>query len=120
VSSISRRCAGAGPRSPRIWRQSANCDAILVPTARSAAPTIAETDVGGGANAEAVILGVTRFMRPVNYLGLPALVLPGGFGRYGMPIGLQLIGRPFRDESLIALGSAFQAATDFHTRAPSL
>ena len=97
-----------------------NCDAILVPTARSAAPTIAETDVGGGANAEAVILGVTRFMRPVNYLGLPALTVPAGFGKTGLPIGLQLIGRPFRDETLIALGAAFQNETDYHTRAPAL
>ena len=97
-----------------------NCDAILVPTCRSVAPTIEETDVGGGANAEAVILGVTRFMRPVNYLGLPALTVPAGFGKGGLPIGLQLIGRPFRDETLIALGAAFQGATDYHTRAPAL
>ncbi|MEJ0075038.1 MAG: amidase [Alphaproteobacteria bacterium] len=97
-----------------------NCDAILVPTCRSVAPTIAETDVGGGANAEAVILGVTRFMRPANYLGLPALTVPAGFGKGGLPIGLQLVGRPFRDETLIALGAAFQGATDYHARAPSL
>ena len=37
-----------------------------------------------------------------------------------MPIGLQLIGRPFRDETLIALGAAFQAATDYHQRVPRL
>ena len=54
-------------------------------------------------------------MRPINYLGLPALVVPAGFGQRGMPIGLQLIGRPFGDETLIALGSAFQGATDHHT-----
>src|SRR5437588_4486618 len=96
------------------------CDVILAPAVRTVAPTIAETDVGGGANAEPVILGITRFMRPINYLGLPALVVPGGFGQHNMPIGLQLIGRPFRDETLIALGSAFQAATDHHKRAPSL
>ena len=96
------------------------CDAILTPAVRTVAPTIDETDVGGGPNADTVILGITRFMRPINYLGLPALVLPGGFGRHNMPVGLQLIGRPFRDESLIALGSAFQAATDHHNRAPSL
>jgi len=96
------------------------CDAILTPAVRTVAPTIDETDVGGGPNADTVILGITRFMRPINYLGLPALVLPGGFGRHNMPIGLQLIGRPCRDERLIALGSAFQAATDHHKRAPHL
>ena len=73
-SSISRRCAGAARRSPRILRPSANATRSSRPPSRSVAPTIAETDVGGGPNAEAVILGVTRFMRPVNYLGLPALM----------------------------------------------
>ena len=59
-------------------------------------------------------------MRPVNYLGLPVLVIPAGRSRGGLPIGLQLIGRPFGDETLIALGAAFQAATDHHRRMPTL
>jgi aspartyl-tRNA(Asn)/glutamyl-tRNA(Gln) amidotransferase subunit A len=96
------------------------CDAILAPAVRTVAPTIADTDVGGGPVAEKVILGITRFMRPVNYLGLPALVVPAGMSRNGLPVGLQLIGRPFRDEALVALGSAFQEATDHHTKAPAL
>jgi aspartyl-tRNA(Asn)/glutamyl-tRNA(Gln) amidotransferase subunit A len=96
------------------------CDAVLAPAVRTVAPTIAETDVGGSTVADKVILGITRFMRPVNYLGLPALTVPAGFGKGGLPIGLQLIGRPFRDEKLIALGAAFQAVTDHHTRAPTL
>jgi aspartyl-tRNA(Asn)/glutamyl-tRNA(Gln) amidotransferase subunit A len=96
------------------------CDAVLAPVSRAVAPTIDETDVGGGINAEAVIQTITRFMRPINYLGLPALVIPAGFGQHGMPIGLQLIGRPFRDETLAALGSAYQGVTDHHTRAPML
>jgi aspartyl-tRNA(Asn)/glutamyl-tRNA(Gln) amidotransferase subunit A len=96
------------------------CDAVLAPAYRGVAPTIAETDVGGGPNAEAVIQGLTRFLRPINYLGLPVLSVPAGFGQYGMPIGLQLIGRPFQDEALIALGIAFQSATDHHTKVPKL
>jgi aspartyl-tRNA(Asn)/glutamyl-tRNA(Gln) amidotransferase subunit A len=96
------------------------CDAVLAPVSRAVAATIAETDVGGATNAESVIQQITRFMRPINYLGLPALVVPAGFGQYDMPIGLQLIGRPFGDETLTALGNVFQAATDHHTRAPAL
>jgi aspartyl-tRNA(Asn)/glutamyl-tRNA(Gln) amidotransferase subunit A len=94
-------------------------DVVLAPTSREPAPTIEETDVGG-ANAEAVIVGITRFMRPVNYLGLPALVVPAGQSEAGLPIGLQLIGRPFGDETVAALGMAFQAVTDHHQRIPSL
>jgi len=96
------------------------CDAVLAPASRAVASTIAETDVAGANNAEAIIQGITRFMRPVNYLGLPALVVPAGFGQHGMPIGLQLIGRPFDDETVAALGIAFQGATDHHKKVPVL
>ena len=96
------------------------CDAILAPVSRAVAPTIAESDVGGAANAEAIIQALTRFMRPINYLGLPALVVPAGFGQHGMPIGLQIIGRPFRDETVAALGIAFQGVTDHHAKVPTL
>jgi aspartyl-tRNA(Asn)/glutamyl-tRNA(Gln) amidotransferase subunit A len=96
------------------------CDAVLTPVSRAVAPTIAETDVGGAGNAEAIIQAITRFMRPINYLGLPALVIPAGFGQRDMPIGLQLIGRPFNDETVAALGMAFQGVTDFHKKVPAL
>ncbi|HKS63903.1 MAG TPA: amidase family protein, partial [Xanthobacteraceae bacterium] len=96
------------------------CDAVLAPASRAVAATIEETDVAGANNAEAIIQGITRFMRPINYLGLPALSIPAGFGQHGMPIGLQLIGRPFNDETLAALGIAFQGATDHHKKVPVL
>jgi aspartyl-tRNA(Asn)/glutamyl-tRNA(Gln) amidotransferase subunit A len=93
-------------------------DVILTPAAQVPAPTIADTDVTAGPSADAVIQGLTRLMRPINYLGVPALVVPGGHSRHGLPIGLQLIGRPHGDEILVALGRAFQAATDHHRKVP--
>jgi aspartyl-tRNA(Asn)/glutamyl-tRNA(Gln) amidotransferase subunit A len=96
------------------------CDAVLAPVSRAVAPTIVETDIGGATNAEPIIQAITRFMRPINYLGLPALVVPSGFGQRGMPIGLQIVGRPFGDETIAALGVAFQGATDFHIKVPVL
>jgi aspartyl-tRNA(Asn)/glutamyl-tRNA(Gln) amidotransferase subunit A len=91
-------------------------DVVVAPAARSAAPTLAETDVG--AEGGATIQTITSFTRPINYLGLPALVVPAGRTPQGLPIGLQLIGRPFGDEVLIALGRAFQVATDYHQGVP--
>jgi aspartyl-tRNA(Asn)/glutamyl-tRNA(Gln) amidotransferase subunit A len=95
-------------------------DVVVAPASRAAAPTIEETDVGGGPGAEAAIQAITRLMRPINYLGLPVLEIPAGQSRSGMPIGLQLIGRPFDDETAIALGRAFQAETSHHRRIPRL
>jgi aspartyl-tRNA(Asn)/glutamyl-tRNA(Gln) amidotransferase subunit A len=85
-------------------------DVVIAPASRSVAPTIVATDLGG----------ITRFMRPANFLGLPSLVVPAGQSKSGLPIGMQLIGRPFGDETLIALGRAFQAATNHHRQIPAL
>ncbi|WP_342360462.1 amidase [Terrarubrum flagellatum] len=94
------------------------CDAILVPTCPTPAPTIEETDVGGAPGAEAIIQQITRYTRPANILGLPSLTIPCGFSEDGMPIGLQLMGAPFAEATLLALGGAFQGATDYHLRIP--
>jgi aspartyl-tRNA(Asn)/glutamyl-tRNA(Gln) amidotransferase subunit A len=95
-------------------------DAVLVPVAPVAAPTIAETDIGNGAGAEAVIQRLTRFTRPVNYLGLPSLAIPAGFTPKGLPVGMQLIGRSFDEATLLTIGAAFQRATDVHDKVPQL
>jgi aspartyl-tRNA(Asn)/glutamyl-tRNA(Gln) amidotransferase subunit A len=95
-------------------------DAVLAPAAPMPAPTIAESDVGNSPNAEAVIQRLTRFTRPVNYLGVPSLAIPAGFTKTSLPIAMQLIGRPFDEAQLLRIGAAFQRATDFHTRRPVL
>ena len=67
-----------------------------------------------------LIPATTQFTFPVNAAGLPAIALPGGFASDGMPIGFQIIGRPFADRTLVAVGEAFQHRTDHHARAPVL
>jgi aspartyl-tRNA(Asn)/glutamyl-tRNA(Gln) amidotransferase subunit A len=94
-------------------------DAVIAPVAPLAAPTIAESDVGNAPNAEAVIQRLTRFTRPINYLGLPSLAIPAGFSSGGLPVGMQLIGRSFDEATLLTIGAAFQRVTDFHARIPS-
>jgi aspartyl-tRNA(Asn)/glutamyl-tRNA(Gln) amidotransferase subunit A len=96
----------------------AGVDAVIAPVAPVAAPTIAESDVGNSPNAEAVIQRLTRFTRPINYLGLPSLAIPAGFTHSGLPVGMQLIGRSFDEAMLLRIGAAFQRATDFHDRIP--
>jgi aspartyl-tRNA(Asn)/glutamyl-tRNA(Gln) amidotransferase subunit A len=98
----------------------ADVDAVIAPVAPFPAPTLAESDVGNSPGAEAVIQRLTRFTRPINYLGLPSLAVPSGFTASGLPIGMQLIGRSFDEATLLRIGAAFQRATDFHDREPLL
>src|SRR6266478_1803228 len=107
-----------GPALAAYLAAVAGTDAVLAPVGPVPAPTIAESDVGNGPDAEAVIQRLTRFTRPVNYLGLPSLSIPSGFTRSGLPVGMQLIGRSFDEAMLLRIGAAFQRATDFHARVP--
>jgi aspartyl-tRNA(Asn)/glutamyl-tRNA(Gln) amidotransferase subunit A len=107
-----------GPALAAYLAAVAGTDAVIAPVAPMPAATIAESDVGNSLNAEAVIQRITRFTRPVNYLGLPALSIPSGFTKTGLPVGLQLIGRSFDEAMLLRIGAAFQRATDYHQRVP--
>jgi aspartyl-tRNA(Asn)/glutamyl-tRNA(Gln) amidotransferase subunit A len=109
-----------GPALAAHLAATAGADVVLAPVAPAAAPTIAESDVGNSPDAEAMIQRLTRFTRPVNYLGLPSLAIPAGFTAAGLPIGMQLIGRPFGEATLLRAGAAFQRATDFHARCPAM
>jgi aspartyl-tRNA(Asn)/glutamyl-tRNA(Gln) amidotransferase subunit A len=56
------------------------------------------------------------FTIPVNLAGTCAMSLPCGFSREGLPIGLQLIGKPFDEETILRAGHAFEQATEWHKR----
>jgi len=109
-----------GPALSAYLAAVAGTDAVLVPVAPVPAPTIAESDVGNSPGAEAVIQRLTKFTRPVNYLGLPSLAVPSGFTRGGLPVAMQLIGRSFDEAMLLRIGAAFQRATDHHAQVPKL
>jgi aspartyl-tRNA(Asn)/glutamyl-tRNA(Gln) amidotransferase subunit A len=107
-----------GPALAAYLAAVANVDAVIAPVAPVAAPTLAESDVGNSPDAEAVIQRLTRFTRPINYLGVPSLAIPSGFTKSGLPVGMQLIGRSFDEATLLRIGAAFQRATDFHALVP--
>ncbi len=60
------------------------------------------------------------FTLSVNLAGLPGMSIPCGFSSQNLPIGLQLIGRPFDEETILNIGNQFQKETDFHQKFPSL
>jgi aspartyl-tRNA(Asn)/glutamyl-tRNA(Gln) amidotransferase subunit A len=55
-----------------------------------------------------------------NVTGGPSLAVPVGFSSNGLPLGMQIIGRPFEDARVLAVGRAYQQATEWHTRRPVL
>jgi aspartyl-tRNA(Asn)/glutamyl-tRNA(Gln) amidotransferase subunit A len=61
--------------------------------------------------------GLTALIPAANLAGFPALSLPCGFAD-GMPIAIQLVGRPFSENTLLSIGKAFQDHTNFHRRRP--
>jgi aspartyl-tRNA(Asn)/glutamyl-tRNA(Gln) amidotransferase subunit A len=85
-------------------------DAILTPTTGHPANRIDERYPGGDP---------ARFTRPISLAGLPALSVPCGFTRDGLPIGLQLIAATWQESSLLTIGHAYGQATSADAREPS-
>ena len=56
---------------------------------------------------------------PINIAGLPAISIPAGFAN-GLPIGMQIIGKPFSEETILKIAHAFQQATEWHKRKPKI
>ena len=59
-----------------------------------------------------------RYTAPWNLLGLPAIVVPCGFSREGLPLSIQIVGRAFDDATVLRLARAYERVTDWHTRRP--
>ncbi len=57
---------------------------------------------------------------PINLAGVPAISIPCGFGENDLPLGLQIIGKHFDEETIYRIAHAFEQATDFHTKKSNL
>ena len=97
-----------------------SCDVLLVAGIPVPLPTIAETDLEDAQGFAQMLANISRCTRPFNYLALPGLSLPAGFSRNGLPVGFQLVGRPFAEQTLFRAGAAYEQATDWSEQAPPL
>ena len=61
-----------------------------------------------------------RLTRPFNFSGHPACAVPCGVGDGGLPIGMQIVGRPFDEATVLRAADAYQRLTDWHARRPVL
>jgi aspartyl-tRNA(Asn)/glutamyl-tRNA(Gln) amidotransferase subunit A len=97
----------------------ADVDLIITPATPIPAPRIADLrkDPEALRPAELVLL---RNTRPFNVWGLPAISLPCGFSKSGLPIGLQIAGPHWREDLVLRLAHAYEQATEWQKRQPGL
>ncbi|MES1925853.1 amidase [Salinisphaera sp. T31B1] len=98
----------------------AACDVLLTPAMRCMTPRADEVSAASGERMRVNLERISALTRPVSFLGLPALVTPAGCDRHGMPIGIQLIGRPRDEARLLAVAHAFEDEEGHHRMAPPL
>jgi len=90
-------------------------DALLTPTS----PTVAFKKGEKTANPLEMYLA-DIFTISLNLAGLPGVSVPCGFSPEGLPIGLQIVGQPFKEAELLSIAHAYERAHDFHTKHPQL
>jgi len=93
-------------------------DVVVSPTtprAPALLEDVEEDDRRGRVNRS---LDSLQLSRPFNLLGLPAMSVPMGFDGSGLPMGLQLVSRPWAESTLLRCGAAYQQLTDWHLRVP--
>ncbi len=95
-------------------------DLLHLPASAYLPPTVDESDMESSSSE--TLLGLfsklTQFMRPFNFLGLPAISVPCGFSSGGLPLAYQLVGHPFAEATLLHAVDVYQRATEHHRVVP--
>ena len=95
-------------------------DLLAGPTEPVTAPRILASEVQAGEQKIGTTAALTQFTRPYNITGSPAISIPCGFSQAGLPIGLQLAGKPFDEITVLRAAHAYEQATDWHRRRPQI
>jgi aspartyl-tRNA(Asn)/glutamyl-tRNA(Gln) amidotransferase subunit A len=94
-------------------------DVLLAPATPLTAPVLGERETQLGDGPSDVRAALLRCARPFNFSGHPACAAPCGFTAGGLPIGLQIVGRPFDEATVLRVVDAYQRLTDWHNRRPA-
>jgi len=95
-------------------------DLLAGPTEPVTAPQLLAERVQVGEHEMGTVAALTQYSRPYNLTGFPAIAIPCGFSESGMPISLQLAGRPFDELTVLRAAHAYEQATDWHKRRPPI
>ena len=98
----------------------ATVDAIVAPASPIAAPLVGSERVRVGDGEETVRGALVRLNRPSNFTGLPAMSVPCGFTKDGLPVGLQLIGRAFDEGTLLGIARSYEEVHKWRSAHPPL
>jgi aspartyl-tRNA(Asn)/glutamyl-tRNA(Gln) amidotransferase subunit A len=94
-------------------------DALILPVMPIRTPTWDDVDPGSPRFSGRRLYELSRFCRFVNMLGWPAVAVPAGFDDRGLPVAMQIVGRPGSDRALITLAQQMQSRTEWHARVPT-
>lgn len=95
-------------------------DLLITPTTPISAPQIGKTAITLGDRSESIVDVLTRNTRLFNLTGLPAISVPCGFTSDNLPIGLQIIGRPFKETSVLKAAYAFEQDAGWWKKSPDI
>jgi aspartyl-tRNA(Asn)/glutamyl-tRNA(Gln) amidotransferase subunit A len=93
-------------------------DVLITPATMTAAPRPGALQVHVGGRQMSSREALLRLMRPFNLTGLPAMSIPCGFTPTGLPIGVQIAGKPFDEATVLRVAHAYEQQTDWHRRQP--
>ena len=94
-------------------------EVAILPVMPVRTPRVGEVDPASTRFNPRALYALSRFTRFVNYFGLPALAVPAGFDSDGLPVGLQMVGRPGSEALLLHVAVRLQERTDWHGRVPT-
>jgi aspartyl-tRNA(Asn)/glutamyl-tRNA(Gln) amidotransferase subunit A len=97
-----------------------NVDVLVTPTQPTTALKIGQTKSRIGSREESVFAVSARLCAPFNISGLPAISVPCGFSPEVMPVGLQIIGKPFDEQTVLRVADAFERKTQWHLEHPEI
>ena len=95
-------------------------DLLAGPTEPVTAPLLLAERVRAGEREVGTTGALTQYTRPYNLTGFPAISVPCGFSEAGLPMALQLAGRPFDELTVLRAAHAYEQATEWHSRRPPI
>jgi len=97
-----------------------NLDAVLTPTLPATAALREQEEFEYEGLIEPVTISYVRTTAPFNLSGIPALSIPCGYDESGLPVGLQIAGKPYDEQTVLRIGAAYEASTAWHHDLPPI